>query len=164
MNKTGTSLALSIDWNAADAGYSALTSPKMAAYLAANAGKGRNLIQTAKPFLLSDPVLHLKAKRFRVWPNTPRWSEVQCRTVDRFMKSSPCRIGQSVKIFLKCKSNERVAGFGVYVWMLISGQVTKEQHVAFVEELKRTMGDHPIICHNEEVDWFHLKAVFFSTQ
>ena len=131
----------------------------MKAYVLTNSLKGRNLIQTAKPFCLTDRVVHLKAKKFSGWPNTPLWSEVACKTVNSLVKSSPCTIGQSVKIFLKCKSNELVAGFGIYVWMLLSGEVTKEEHVAFVQALKKTMGEKQIICHNEDVDWFHLKAV-----
>ena len=62
------------------------------------------------------------------------------------------------KVFVKYKSNGNVAGFGAYLIQIITGVVDKNMHRQFINVLKKTMKGQPIIIHNEDVDWFHLKG------
>ena len=72
------------------------------------------------------------------------------------MKSS-CKIGTRKKIFLKLKSNKKRAGFGLYLFKLHNGTITKEKHIQFVSDMKSLFKNNPIQNHNEDVDWFHVK-------
>jgi len=57
-------------------------------------------------------------------------------------------------MFIKYKSNPYVGGFGIYLMMMMVGEITLEKHKEFVKLLQTFQ---KVIIHNEEVDWFHLK-------
>lgn len=55
-------------------------------------------------------------------------------------------------------SNENIAGFGVYLLQLLSGEITLEKHKEFIKILKKIM-KKLITIHNEDIKWFHLKCI-----
>ncbi len=146
---------IDIDWDSDDAGYSVLKGKKMAHYVFKNLAAGNNMIQTVKPFSVHKTTLHLRAKRVKTWMEYPEWDKIGCKPDNEWIQSTPCSIGQNRKMFVKYKSNEYVAGFAVYLLMILSGEITLEMHKQFVKIMQRTM-DH-VIIHNEDVHWFHLK-------
>jgi hypothetical protein len=156
MTRKNNGFVMNIDWKSEDAGYSVLTSKKMIRFALYNKN---NLIQTYKPFKLGKTKLYLRAISVQTWPNTPTWDEIKCTTVNSWIKTTPCDIGSSTKMFVKLKGTKRHAGLGSYIYALSIGQVTKEHHKLFVHELMRLMQDKNILIHNEEVDWFHLKGI-----
>jgi hypothetical protein len=148
-----------IDWSSVDGGYSVLMSQKMISFLTNSVREGNNLIQTYAPFYVNEPTkLCLQAVPISSWKLTPEWKDVKCVRVTDWMKVSPCAIGSSSKIFLRYKSNVHVGGFASYLWNLVGGNISLEMHKTFAKELRKVMGDMPVICHNEDVDWFHVKA------
>ena len=146
---------IDIDWDAEDGGFATLKSKRVAKWLFSSLEKGHNLIQTCRPFSVHKTKLYLKAKSFKKWKQTPEWSEIGCRRDSEWLQSTPCKIGSNNKMFVKYKSTEFAAGFGIYLLMVLSGQVTKMMHLEFVRVMQKTMTD--VIIHNEEVDWFHMK-------
>jgi hypothetical protein len=154
MTRKNKGFVIDIDWKSEDAGYSVLTSKKMIRFALYN----KNLIQTYKPFKLGKTKLYLRAISLQTWPNTPTWDEIQCTTVNSWIKTTPCDIGSHTKMFLKLKGTKRHAGLGSYIYALSTGKITKEKHKRFVQELMHVMQDKNISIHNEEVDWFHLKS------
>jgi len=146
---------IDIDWDSDDAGYSVLKSKKMVNYLLKNLARGNNMIQTYKPFTVHKTTLYLRAKRVKSWVDYPEWDKIGCKPDNEWIQSTPCTIGQNRKMFVKYKSNEHVAGFAIYLLMIMSGEISVEKHKQFVAVMQRTM-DH-VIIHNEDVDWLHLK-------
>jgi hypothetical protein len=156
MTRKNKGFVINIDWKSEDAGYSVLTSKKMIRFALYNKN---NLIQTYKPFKLSKTKLYLRAVSVKTWPNTPTWDEINCKTINSWIKTTPCDIGSSTKMFLKLKGTKNHAGLGSYIYALTTGLITKEHHKFFVKELSRVMQNKYIWIHNEEVDWFHLKSI-----
>ena len=147
-------ISIPIDFDSPDAGYASLQS--LFPFLLKQIQKGNNLIQTYKHFTTHKTTLCLQAKRVTEWPVRIRWNELQCKSHSDWLKMSPCEIGKDrKKIFVKYKSNTHVAGFGVYLLMMMAGEITLEKHKEFVKLLQKTLKN--VIIHNEEVDWFHLK-------
>lgn len=145
-------ISIPIDFDSPDAGYASLQS--LFPFLLKQIQKGNNLIQTYQPFTTHKTTLYLQAKRVTEWPACLKWNEIKCKSHSDWLKMSPCDIGQE-KIFVKYKSNTHVAGFGVYLLMMMAGEITLEKHKEFVKLLQKTLSK--VIIHNEEVDWFHLK-------
>ena len=56
-------------------------------------------------------------------------------------------------------SNENIAGFGVYLLQLLSGEITLEKHKEFIQILKKNNEKKLITIHNEDIKWFHLKCI-----
>lgn len=146
---------IDIDWDAYDAGYSVLKSKKMVDYVLKNLARGNNMIQTVKPFTVHKTQLHLRAKQVKKWAVYPEWDKIGCRPNNDWIQSTPCTIGQNRKMFVKYRSNAHVAGFAIYILMVMVGEITLEMHKQFVKVMQSTM-DH-VIVHNEEVDWLHFK-------
>jgi hypothetical protein len=137
-----------IDWTK-DGGYDDLMNIKF---------NSHNLIHTYKPFYVHKKnTLYLESVPFYKWPKRPTWKNIECKTRTKWMKSSPCKIGTRKKIFLKLKSNKKHAGFGLYLFKLHNGTITKEKHIQFVSEMKSLFKNNPIQNENEDVDWFHVK-------
>lgn len=155
MTQKSRSFVIDIDWDAKDGGYSVLRSKRVAKFLFSSLEKGKNLIQTCRPFTTHKTKLYLKAKSFKQWSQTPEWSEVGCKRDTSWLQSTPCRVGSNNKMFIKFRSNDYAAGFGIYLLMVLSGQVTETMHLDFVRVMQKTMTS--VIIHNEEVDWFHMK-------
>ena len=151
-NKGG---VFSIDWNAEDAGYSVLTSKKMIQF----ALHKHNLIQTYKPFTLGKTKLYLQSVSVNTWPSQPAWKDIACKSINSWIKTTPCTVGKNIKMFVKLKGTKIHAGLGSYIHALVTGKITLEQHKIFVQELKNVMKDKEVIIHNEDVDWFHLKSM-----
>lgn len=145
-------ISIPIDFDSPDAGYASLQS--LFPFLLKQIQKGNNLIQTYQPFTTHKTTLCLQAKRVTEWPTRLKWNDIKCRSHSDWLKMSPCDIGKE-KIFVKYKSNSHVAGFGVYLLMMMAGEITVEKHKEFVKLLQKTL--KRVIIHNEEVDWFHLK-------
>ena len=40
---------------------------------------------------------------------------------------------------------------------LFTGEIDEKTHIEFVKTIKKIFRDKPIIIHNEDVDWFHMK-------
>jgi hypothetical protein len=148
-------LSIPINFDLPDAGYSVLKSKKVIHYLLAQLQRGNNLIQTCKPFTLHQTTLCLQSKKFTQWVNKPTWNDISCTSDSDWIKRTPCTIGKNNKVFVKYRSNEYVAGFGIYLLMIMSGEITEKKHVEFISVLRKTMTH--VIVHNEDVDWFHLK-------
>jgi hypothetical protein len=147
---------IDIDWDSPDGGYSILRSKRVVHYVLKNIKDGNNLIQTCRPFTTHKTKLYLKAKSFHTW-QSPEWNNIGCIHVNKWIQSTPCKIGINQKMFIKYKSNEYVAGFAIYLLMIMTGEVTEKMHLEFVHTMQKTM-THCII-HNEEVDWFHIKQI-----
>ena len=47
-------------------------------------------------------------------------------------------IGTNTKLFYKLKSNDRIAGFAVYIMALQLGIITEEKHKQFIIALQKT--------------------------
>jgi hypothetical protein len=146
-------IAIPIDFDSPDAGYASLKS--LFPFLLKQIQKGNNLIQNYQPFTTHKTIIVLQAIRFTARPLRPTWNEIKCKSRSDWLKVSPCDIGTKKKIFVKYKSNNHVAGFGVYLLMMMAGEITLEKHKEIVKLLQKTLSN--VIIHNEEVDWFHLK-------
>lgn len=157
MTKRVKTISIHIDFDSEDAGYSVLKSKRMVHFLLDSVRQGNNLIQTYRPFTLHKTSLCLRSKPFNNW-NRLTWEEIQCEAPSSWLKKTPCKIGKNNKLFAKYKSNEMVAGFGIYLWNIISGEITEVMHKEWVQELKSIIKKEAII-HNEDVDWFHVKEL-----
>jgi len=155
MTKRMKTISIPIDFDVEDAGYSVLKSKRVVHFLLDSIRQGNNLIQTYKPFTLHKTSLCLRSKPFKNWPNRPSWQDIQCDSASSWIKKTPCTIGKN-KVFVKYRSNENVAGFAIYLWMIVSGEITEAMHKEWVRELRSVIKTEAII-HNEEVDWFHVK-------
>ena len=51
-----------------------------------------------------------------------------------------------------------VAGFAIYLWNIVSGEITEAMHKEWVKEL-RSIVKKEVVIHNEDVDWFHVKEL-----
>jgi transposase len=158
MTKRVKTISIPIDFDAEDAGYSVLKSKRMVHFLLDSIRSGNNLIQTYKPFTLHQTKLCLRSKPFKNWSNRPTWEEIQCESPTDWLKSTPCKIGKNNKLFVKYRSNEMVAGFGIYLWMIVSGELTEAMHKEWVKALKSIVKKE-VVIHNEDVDWFHAKEL-----
>ena len=151
-----------IDFTNNDKGYSDLLNPKLLNFILKNLSDNKNMINTqdGKPFFVNKKtILHLRAKKWKDWVSYLTWDEIECKKFNDFIKHTPCNIGKNVKIFVKIKSTPQIAGFANYILSLHLGSITKIQHFEFVTALQKTFGDKPIINHNEDLDWFHLKSI-----
>jgi hypothetical protein len=157
MTKRVKTISIPIDFDAEDAGYSVLKSKRMVHFLLDSVRQGNNLIQTYRPFTLHKTTLCLRSKPFKDWTNRLTWEEIQCESSSSWIKKTPCKIGKNNKLFAKYKSNEMVAGFGIYLWNILSGEITEAMHKEWVHELKSVIKE--AIIHNEDVDWFHVKEL-----
>jgi hypothetical protein len=158
MTKRMKTISIPIDFDAEDAGYSVLKSKRVVHFLLDSIRQGNNLIQTYKPFTLHKTSLCLRSKAFKEWTNRPAWEDIQCESASTWIKKTPCKIGKNNKVFVQYKSNETVAGFGIYLWMIVSGELTEAMHKEWVKALKSVIKKEAII-HNEDVDWFHAKEL-----
>lgn len=163
MTKRIKTISIPIDFDADDAGYSVLKSKRMVHFLLDSVRQGNNLIQTYKPFTIGKTSLCLRCKPFKNWPNHLSWEEIQCDSASSWIKRTPCTIGKNNKLFVKYKSNEMVAGFSIYLWMIVSGEITEAMHKEWVKELKTVIKKEAII-HNEDVDWFHVKELVYTDE
>ena len=154
-------ISLSVNLQDSDGGFHVFSSKRVKDFVLENIKNGNNLIQTQhnKPFFANKKtVIHLQAAKYNSFNLTPTWEEIKCKSSTDWLKSSPCEIGKTNKVFVKYKSNGNVAGFGAYLIQIITGVVDKNMHRQFINVLKKTMKGQPIIIHNEDVDWFHLKG------
>jgi hypothetical protein len=151
-------ISIAIDFDAEDGGYSVLKSKRMVNFLLDSVRQGNNLIQTYKPFTMHQTRLCLRSKSYKEWPQRPTWEELKCESSSDWIKGTPCTIGKNNIVFVKYKSNDTVAGFGMYLWMIVSGEITEAMHKEWVSALKKVIQKEAII-HNEEVDWFHTKEI-----
>jgi hypothetical protein len=167
--KPSQKISIPIDWDSRDHGYSALSSSKVYKFILKNLSEGNNLIQTQhnksfKP--KGKTVLKLQAVKFKSWKLSPKWENnksgnfIQCKDFNEFIKTTPCNTGKKrSKIFLKFKSNKKVAGFGTYLLRIYSGDIDEKKHSQFVKAIKKTFKNSSVIIHNEDMDWFHMKAL-----
>lgn len=154
-------ISISIGFNKKDKGYSDFLQPSLLSFLIDNMSRGKNLLQTQedKPFVVyKKSKLHLQAVSVKTWKQHPEWNDIECKTIDENMKATPCNIGTNTKLFYKLKSNDRIAGFAVYIMALHLGIINEEKHKLFITALQKTFGKNKIRVHNEDVDWFHLKS------
>jgi hypothetical protein len=155
-------ITISIDWDTPDKGFRVLTSKRVVKFLLENILHGNNLIQTQHmtSFKVTGKTkLYLQAVNIKKWKSTPTWNDIECNKYNNWLKASPCNIGNSLKLFVKYKSNENVAGFGVYLIQLLTGELDLKAHKQFVDALQQTLNKRDVYIHNEDVDWFHLKSV-----
>ena len=144
-----------IDWTK-NGGYDDLM--KTRSFVHDSLNHNYNLIHTYKPFYVDKPnTLYLQSKPFHAWSNKPSWRKIDCKTRAKWMKSTPCKKGTRKKIFLKYKSNRKIAGFGLYLFKLHNGTISKTKHIQFVKHMQTLFQNHPIQNENTEVDWFHVK-------
>ena len=163
-------ITIDIDFSSGDGGFSVLRSDKVMQYLLKNIKKGRNLIQTVpgKPFYAYKKTkLHLQAIKYDDYSMRPGWKEVLCKSHGKWLKSSPCKIGIRNKVFVKYKGVEngnstrflnKGGGFASYLNAIYKGEIDEQKHMKFANLLKKTMKKEPIVVHNMDVDWFHLKS------
>jgi len=154
-------LTIDLDFNSDDGGFSVLSNDKVKKFLLNSLRNGKNLIQTVpgKNFYTNKSTkLKLQAIKHTEFKMTPSWDEVDCAVKKDWIKSSPCQVGSKDKVFVKYESNKNVAGFGVYLLRILIGDIDKEKHLEFVNVLKETMKDNPVMIDNRDVQWFHLKS------
>lgn len=164
-------LSIDIDFTSKDGGFSVFTSKKMMDFFRKNIKKGRNLIQTIpdKPFFVNKKTkLHLQAVKYDDYSMRPEWKEVLCKSHGTWLKSSPCNIGTRNKVFVKYKGVKngkstrflnKSAGIGAYLFAISMGEIDEKKHLKFTTLLRKTMKNDPVVVHNMDVDWFHLKSV-----
>ena len=153
-------ISVKIDFSKEDNGYKDLFSPRLLKFFLLNIQRGNNLIQTQvnKPFYCDKATtLHLRAIPVSSWYTRPKWSDIKCRTVEPFIKSSPCEVGTRQKVFVKLKGDTFAAGFASYLLAIYTHKLNKSHHMKFVSALQNTFQHNPILIHNQDVDWFHLK-------
>ena len=160
-SKKSNKITISIDLGSKDKGYKVLKSKRIQKFLLENIKNGNNLIQTQhmKSFKVKGKTkMYLQAVKYKKWKFNPTWKEIKCKKYNDWLKTTPCDIGKRLKIFIKYKSNEHVAGFGVYLIHLLTGEIDLKKHTQFVEALQKTMKNGDVYIHNEDVDWLHLKS------
>ena len=164
LSKNNRKIKVDIDWNSADNGYSALYSDKVFKFVMKNINDGYNLIQTQenKPFHCNGKsVLYLQAVKVKSWAQTPEWEKtkdyIKCEKYNDWIKTTPCKIGTTAKVFVTLKSNPYIAGFSMYLINIFSGHITLDKHKEFVKAIQKTFRNKPIRIHNQDVDWFHMK-------
>lgn len=156
-------ISIHINFLSKDKGYNDFLNPRLIKFMYDNIKIGNNLIQTQPNkyfFVNKKNILYLQAIPIKKWKSNPEWNEIQCKKKNDFIKSSPCNIGNKLKLFVKLKSNEYIGGLSVYLMALHLGLIDKEKHIFFINELFKVMNNKPIIIHNEDVDWFHLKEYY----
>lgn len=155
-------LILNINFNNKDRGYSILKSNKVKQFLFYNINNGNNLIQTIPNtyfHLYKNTKLSLRAIPYYQWIKPLKWSDIQCDNKHKDIKGSPClNYNTHKKIFYKLKSNQQIAGFGIYLYNLMNNNITLKQHIEFIDNLKKIMNKDKVYIHNQEVDWFHIKS------
>lgn len=164
-------ITINIDFSAKDGGFHSLANEKVFHFLMKNIRKGRNLIQCVpgKSFYADRPTkLHLQAVKYSDFSLRPEWNEIECKSNGRWLKSSPCKIGSSDKVFVRYRPVKKgtqttflnkTAGFASYIHAIMSGEIDEKKHVKFSKLLRQTMKKNPITVHNMDVDWFHLKSI-----
>ena len=154
-------ITIDVDFTSADKGYNDLLNPKLLSFLHNNMKQGNNLINTQKfkPFFLKKKTkLHLQAIPIKKWTfGSQSWKNILCEEYNDFIKMTPCDIGKNTKLFVKLKSNQNIGGLSTYLMALQLGIIDLEKHKQFVKALNKTFKSNPIIIHNLDVDWFHLK-------
>jgi hypothetical protein len=160
-NNLKNKITIDIDFTSPDKGYSALLNPKLIKFLHSNLKVGNNLINTQKfkPFFLKEKTkLYLQAIPITEWKFGPQpWDKILCDEYNDFIKMTPCDIGKNTKLFVKLKSNNNIGGLATYLIALQLGIIDLDKHKQFVKALNKTFKSNPIIIHNLDVDWFHLK-------
>jgi hypothetical protein len=153
-------ISIEIDFTKEDKGYTDFLNPKLQSFLSNNIKLGNNLIQTQKnkPFNVhTKNKIYLQAIPFKKWNLNQTWNEIKCKKYNDFIKTSPCNIGTNTKVVIKFKSNKQIGGFATYLSALQTGLIDQKKHIQFITALQKTFKLNPIIVHNEDVDWFHLK-------
>ena len=168
--KYNNKLTIDIDFTAKDGGFSTLRSNKVISFLQNSIKKGNNLIQTVpgKPFYANKKTkLYLQAIPFSNFALTPEWNKVLCKSHGKWLKSSPCKIGTRKKVFVKYKGYNlkskghflnQSSGFASYLYQILRGEIDEKKHIKFANILRKTMKNDPIVIHNMDVNWFHLKS------
>jgi hypothetical protein len=168
--KYNNKLTIDIDFSAKDGGFSTLRSNKVFSFLRKSIKKGNNLIQTVpgKPFYANKKTkLYLQAIQFSNFTLTPEWNKVLCKSHGKLLKSSPCKIGTRKKVFVKYKGYNlkskghflnQSSGFASYLYQILRGEIDEKKHIKFANILRKTMKNDPIVIHNMDVNWFHLKS------
>jgi len=163
-------LTIDIDFTSSDGGFSVLQSKKMRDFFLTNIKKGRNLIQTVpgKPFYVNKKTtLQLQAIKYDNYSMRPKWGDILCKSRGEWLKSNPCKIGTRSKVFVKYRGTKngtdtrnlnKSGGFSAYLNAILNGDIDGKKHLTFVKLLRKTMKKSPVIVHNMDVDWFHLKA------
>lgn len=159
--KSSNKITISIDWSAKDKGYSVLKSKRVMKFLLENIKNGNNLIQTQymKPFKAKGKTkMYLQAVKFNSFTTDIKWEELECKIHEDWIKSTPCvfKGKGNKKVFVKYKSNENVAGFGVYLIHLLTGEINLEKHKQFVKAMQKTMKDRSVFVDCMNVTWFHI--------
>lgn len=155
-------ITIRVNFNSPDMGYKDLINNRLKKFLLENMLKGNNLIQTIpnKPFIcFGKTEIHLQAISYQNWCKNVNWDEIECQEYSNWLKATPCNVGKNTKLFVKYMSNENIAGFGVYLLQLLSGEITLEKHKEFIQILKKIMKKNLITIHNEDIKWFHLKCI-----
>ena len=162
-------IQIEIDWDTNDNGFSSLYNNKVLDFVLKNIKDGYNLIQTQdnKPFLCNGKsIMYLQAIKVKSWPQEDiEWNKmkdnnkefIECKSFNDWIKTSPCNIGNKSKMFARLKSNPFIGGFATYLICIFSGYITINKHKEFVKAMKKTFKNKPIIIHNQDVDWFHMK-------
>lgn len=153
-------LVVNVDFSALDGGYEDLKQKKLIKFMEYNVKTGNNLIQTqdARPFYLKKTKMHLQAVPVKEWNSKLAWSEIHCYEMSDMIKALPCEIGSNAKVFVKLKSTPFIGGFATYINAIQMGVIDKKKHLELIEVMKNIFGNGPIKIHNEDVDWFHIKA------
>lgn len=168
-----TKINIKINWNSKDYGYSSLKDTRVFNFLIKSLTKKQNLVQTQinKPFYVNlnkTTMLNLQSVKQTKWKRTPTWNGgekkcvapgcLECTDVVDWLKGSPCSFGKKrKKLFVKYKSNVYLGGFGTYLMRLFTGDIDEKTHIEFVKTIKKIFRNKPIIIHNEDVNWFHMK-------
>lgn len=159
--KNSNKITISIDWSTKDKGFNVLKSKRVMKFLLENIKNGNNLIQTQfmKPFKAKGKTkMHLQAIKFNAFTTDIEWKGLECKVHEDWIKSTPCvfKGKNNKKVFVKYKSNENVAGFGVYLIHLLTGEIDLEKHKQFVKAMQKTMKDRSVFIDCMNVTWFHI--------
>jgi hypothetical protein len=161
-------LRIQIPWNAADGGFRVLvSSTRLGAFMDACSLTAACLIQ-AKPFSLDSRYTTLIGVPVPAFSSSATWNELDCASlrlpVGPELKFK-CTKSPNPKIFVRLVGVAGLFGLGAYVaWLRRTAcraggaETALRYHVRLVRLMRRVFKAGPIIVHNTDVRYFHLKA------
>ena len=155
-----TKITIPINFSSSDYGFSDLRTKKVFNFLLSNLKAGNNLINSQINTYITfngKNQLKLQAQKHKNWKFADTWTNIKCKEINERIKTSPCSIGSSRdKIFYKLESNEKIAGFALYLMAVNMNLISLEDHKEFIMNCKKLFKKQQVYSENTDVQWLHL--------